>query len=115
MNSPAHMLRPAPGRFVGWAVPTRSDAELLLDQPGHLGTVGAPARLAHDVAHYGTDGLGVAGPHALSRLGVGLDRRRDYGSQRLSRVATEAAQPLGLDDLRRVAALGHQVVQHLTR
>jgi hypothetical protein len=57
-----------------------SHPKLLVDQPRDLGAVGAAFGLAHDVADDRTDRLGVAPAHALGRIPVGREcRRNDRG------------------------------------
>ena len=63
------------GRAAGAA--RASDAELLVDQARDLGAVGAAFRLAHHLPDDRADRLGVAVAHALRRVGVGRQRRRD--------------------------------------
>src|SRR5271170_3470220 len=85
--------------------PTRraSNAELLVHQACHLGTVGAAPGLAHDVPDDRSDGLGVAFAHALGGVLVGGKRGGDDAGELVA--AVERGEPLGLDDRERVAAV----------
>src|SRR5438132_891554 len=89
-----------------------SDAQLLAHQAAHLAAIGAALGLAHDRADDRPDRLLVASSHALGRIGVGLQRRRDNRGELL--IAVQCREPLSLDDRGRiVAALGHELVEHL--
>ena len=58
-----------------------SGSQLLVDEPGDLGPVGAALGLAHHVPHDRADRLRIARPHALRGVGVGLKRGRNHRGQ----------------------------------
>ena len=90
--------------------PTR-EPELLAHDARDLGAVGAPLRLAHDVADDRADRLHVAGLDLLGGVGVGGERGLDDRVQRVV-AAGHRAEALGLDDRGRVAAVGDEPVEH---
>src|SRR3954470_7725713 len=88
-----------------------SEPELLAHDARDLAAVGAALRLAHDEADDDPDRLHVALAQLLDDVGIGVERLLH---DRLERVAAaDGAEALALDDRPRVAALGHQRVEHL--
>src|SRR3954449_6615272 len=84
--------------------------ELGPDDPGDLAPVRPSLRLAHHVADDHAHRLRVAGPQLRDDVRIGVQRGLD---ERLELVAAaDGAQALGLHDRRRVAALGHQPIEH---
>src|SRR3954449_13359453 len=90
----------------GW----RLDPKLLADQPVDLATIGAALGLAHHRSDERAHRLGVAAADALDDVLVLGDHLGDDVRQLVA--ALHRRQALALDDRRRVAALGHQLVEH---
>src|SRR5258708_10983548 len=106
----AYRHRPAFGpQSKMWVV--RLDPQLLADQPRDLAAVGPALGLAHHVPHDRTDRLGVALADTLRRVGVGGQRRGHDLAQLVS--LADRLQALSPHDLRRVATLGHEPIEHL--
>src|SRR6202034_231285 len=80
-----------------------SDTELLADQSRDLAAVGTTLGFAHHVAHDRPDRLGVAGLHALDRVGIGCQRGGHDGREIVSSI--ERGKALDLDYRCRVSPL----------
>src|SRR3954454_15890406 len=96
-------VRQAPAPLGAVLGASASEAELVAHEAGDLAAVGAPARLAHDVADDDPDRLHVARAQALGDVGGGVEGGLDRRVERV--LAADGAQALGLDDGGRVAAL----------
>src|SRR3954469_8958622 len=100
----------------GWSARILADfgshPQLLADQAIDLAAVGAALGLAHDGADQGAHGLRVAAADALRDVRIVGDHLGDDVGQLIAGL--HRGEALALDDRGRVAALGHQAVEHLT-